>query len=672
MNTEKRNDVPGYFEKFPYVNGGLFTENLTPPNLSRTARKIILECGELDWSEINPDIFGSMMQAVVRSEDRGSMHYTSVGNIMKVIGPLFLDDLRMSFEESFNNQKGLEKLRARLNNIQIFDPACGSGNFLIIAFKELRRLEMEIFMRLRELDPNYQTLFTLPQIQLTQFYGIELSDFAHEIAILSLWLAEHQMNVRFKQNLGILVPALPLKAGGNIVCGNAARLDWNVVCAKEAETEVYILGNPPYVGYSLQEETQKADMAVALSDVPNYKNLDYIACWFIKGARYIEKTNSQLAFVTTNSLCQGEQVALLWPNILERDLAISFAYKAFKWNNNAKHNAGVTCSIVGLRSSTDAPKRLYSESTVQEVKNINPYLAAARNVIVQKLAKPISELPQMLRGSSPVDDGNLILSDEERRELVRSSPSAAKFLKKLMGSSEFIRGFHRWCIWVEPQDVAEAQSIEPIANRFEKVRKFRLESKKAATKEIAGIAYRFGEPRYVQGSSIIVPQVSSERREYVPMGFLTEDTVITNLAFGIYSPDPWVFALIVSKMHNAWVRAVGGRMRTDIRYSVRLCYNTFPMPSLTQKQKDTLTTHAFNILAEREKHPEKSMAHMYDPDTMPKGLSQAHQDLDIAVERCYRSKPFSRDEERLDVLFALYEERTAGGVELDDGDDLDA
>jgi hypothetical protein len=662
MNKEDRSKYPAYIEGFPYVNGGLFANKIKSPKFSRQARKILVECGELNWSEINPDIFGSMMQAVVHPEQRSAigMHYTSVPNIMKVIEPLFLNELRQQFEENFDNRNGLEKLRKRLSTIRVFDPACGSGNFLIISFKELRKLEIEIFLRLRELDPNYQTLFTMPEIQLTQFYGIEIDDFAHEIATLSLWLAEHQMNVKFKENLGILVPALPLKPSGHIVCGNSTRIDWDMVCPKNNKSEVYVLGNPPYVGYSLQEETQKLDMTVTLGEIPNYKALDYIACWFIKGAKYIAGSEAQLAFVTTNSLCQGEQVALLWPNIFERGLEISFAYKAFNWSNNAKHKAGVTCSIVGLQTATGLPKRLYLDKTVQIVSNINAYLAGARNVIVYKRSAPLSKIPPILRGSGPVDDGNLLLTNEEREKILQLYPEAGKFLKRVMGSKEFIHGLDRWCIWVEAQEYLEAKSIKALAERFEKVRQFRLKSKKEATKKLADVPFRFGEPRYIKNNFIVVPSTSSEQRQYLPFGFLDHNTIITNSAQAIYDPEPWVFAVISSRLHNTWVRAVGGRMRTDIRYSAVLCYNTFPLPSLSEKQKDVLSSHALIILSEREKHPEKTLAQLYDPKKMPAKLQEAHQDLDIAIEKCYRSRPFASDEDRLEYLFKLYEEMTTG------------
>jgi len=662
MNQEERSHLVTYLKAFPYVNGGLFQTKLKSPMFSRQSRKLLLECGDLNWSEINPDIFGSMMQGVVHTEQRGEigMHYTSVSNIMKVIEPLFLNDLRETFEENRDSIRGLEKLRTRLSKIRVFDPACGSGNFLVIAFKELRKLEIDIYLRLCELNPNYQTLFTMPQIQLVQFHGIELDDFAHEIATLSLWLAEHQMNVRYKQKLKIFVPALPLKPSGHIICANATRLDWTEVCQKLNDAEVFVLGNPPYLGSSNQSEAQKEDMTEAFKGLTNFKNLDYISCWFLKGAEYIKDWNAKLGFVTTNSICQGEQVEMLWPHLFGRNLEIAFAYKPFHWSNSAKHNAGVTVAIVGLRNNSGTGKKpLFSGTSVQIVDNISPYLFSGNNTIVRKRPKPANqELAEMVYGSKPVDDGNLFLADDDRQKLLSQAPQAAKFIKKVLGSNEFIKGLQRWCIWVDDQHVEEAQSIKPLRDRFEKVRQFRLNSVKAATQADAAFPYKFGEPRYVRCNSIIIPRVSSEARQYIPIGFLDEDTVITDLAFAIYSTEPWIFSLICSRMHNVWVRAVSGRMRTDIRYSNVLCYNTFPFPIISDKQRETLATHAFNILSEREKNSERTIAQLYHIESMPAGLLKAHKDLDLAVERLYRSKAFTTDDDRLQYLFRLYEEMT--------------
>lgn len=658
MNTEKRLNCPAFLDEFPFVNGGLLRERIAAPKFSKQSRKLIIECGDLDWSEINPDIFGSMMQAVVHLDKRSEtgMHYTSVTNIMKVIEPLFLSELRSCYEQNKDNPKALERLRSRLSKIKLFDPACGSGNFLIIAFKELRKLEMDIYQRLRELDPNYQAYFTLPKIQLTQFFGIEIDDFAHEIAILSMWLAEHQMNIRFKENLGIVVPHLPLKPSGHIVCGNATVLDWNNVCLNDQNTEIYVLGNPPYCGSTYQTNQQKADMNRVFYGIRNYKSLDYISCWFLKAADYVKDAeNASFAFVSTNSICQGEQVELLWPHILERGLEIIFAHRSFKWQNNAKNNAGVTVVVIGIRKESSIPKLLFTGKNIKTAINIGPYLSPGRNIIVKKESKPISNLPKLTYGNKPVDGGNLILSKVDKDKLLTEFPESSRFIKKLMGSDEFINAKQRWCLWISDADMKLAMSIPPIANRIEKVKRTRLASRAKDANLLASRPHQFRDTFSTKNLSVIVPSVSSEKREYIPIGFLSEDTIITNLAFAVYEPEPWLFAILASKMHNVWVRAVGGRLEERIRYSSGLCYNTFPFPEITEKQKETLSVHAFNVLSERENHPEKTIAQLYDPETMPIGLLTAHKDLDLAIERCYRSKPFQSDEDRTEYLFGLYE-----------------
>ncbi len=657
LNSENKSRFPKYLQIFPYVNGGLFAEKHPVPRFTRRSRKILLECGGLNWSSINPDIFGSMIQAVVDSNQRGEMgmHYTSVPNIMKVIEPLFLGELYDEFEKSKGNQKKLEKILVRLSQIKIFDPACGSGNFLIVAYKELRSLEMKIIKHLQ----GFTTRLPLSNIKLSQFYGIEIDDFAHEVAMLSLWLIDHQMNQSFKIAFDRTRPSLPLKQGGHIICGNATRLNWDEVCPKDHTSEVYLIGNPPYRGSSLQSEEQKDDMALACSGIKNYKNLDYITCWFFKGAKYLDKCpKSKLAFVTTSSICQGEQVALLWPPIFSNHLEIGFAHQPFKWLNNARRNAGVICSIIGIRHYSNQTKLIYKNDLVQIVDNINPYLMPGNNTIIKKRNNPISSLPQMSYGNKAVDNGSLILSESERIDLVTRNPTSKKIIKKLAGSAEFIRGTDRWCLWITDDDLSIACGIPEIKRRLANVRDFRLKSRKKATIEISNTPHQFGEIRYNGSSSIIIPRVSSDRREFIPIGFLDKNTIISDSAQAIYNAEPYVFGVISSKIHLAWVKATAGKLKNDYRYSSALSYNTFPLPPLSEKQKEIINIHVFNILSEREKHPEKTIAQLYDPAKMPKGLKEAHRGLDIAIERCYRSKPFESDGERLEHLFKLYEEMT--------------
>lgn len=652
MNTEqsKRKNLPNYLNAFPYVNGGLFRNKHTAPKFTRKSRQFVIDSGELDWSAINPDIFGSMIQAVITPEHRGGlgMHYTSVPNIMKVIEPLFLNELYEEFEAAKGNNKKLNALLHRIWNIKIFDPACGSGNFLIIAYKELRKLEMKIFKAMGSL--------AFSNISLGNFYGIELDDFAHEVAILSLWLAEHQMNQIFFKEFGRTKPALPLTETGNIVHGNACRVDWNKVCPKKQSDEVYVLGNPPYLGYALQSAEQKEDMEIVFKNVEDYKKLDFIACWFYLGSKYIVNSNSKFAFVTTNSICQGEQVLILWPNIFNKKLEIGFAYQSFKWRNNAKAVAGVTVAIIGIQNINNNDKRLYNGDKYSIVKSINAYLVSGSNVIVGIRSKPLSNLPTMIKGSSPGDDGNLLLSKTEVDELIDKYPQAKKFIKKYLGADEFLYDKMRYCIWVDDKDLKLANSIQPIKSRFDKVKAFRLKSKKEATQKKAATPHAFDEKKFQETDSIIIPQTTSELREYIPIGFLSSDVVISNAARVIYNAKPWLFAILTSKIHKVWVDAVAGRLETRIQYSNTLCYNPFPFPNITENQKKELEKHVYKVLEEREHHSEKTLAQLYDPDKMPNGLREAHHQLDLAVERCYRSKPFETDEERLEYLFKLYEQ----------------
>ena len=656
LNTkeEDRSGLPEHFHKFPYVNGGLFKDHHWVPTLSAKSHRIIIECGELDWKQINPDIFGSMMQAVTHPGERASlgMHYTSVPNIMKVIEPLFLNDLREALEKCGGNKKKLDELRIRMSKIKFFDPACGSGNFLIITYKELRRLEMEI---IKEMG-----VFSFSDLQLSQFYGIEIDDFAHEIARLSLYLAEHQMNEEFRHEFGNVRPTLPLRESGNIVCGNATRLDWEEVCPKYEGDEIYILGNPPYLGASMQDKEQKNELTSLCKGFQNYKTLDYISCWFIKGSEYIRNVNAKLAFVSTNSICQGEQVALLWPHILKDSLEIDFACTSFKWENNAKRNAGVVVIIVGLRNTSRDPKYLFTEGHLKIVNNINAYLTNGDNLIVNRISKPISILPQMIRGNSPFDGGGLILIEREKEELIQNYPNAKVYIKPFIGAAEFMNGTQRWCLWIENGDFDIANLIPPIKDRIQKTARMRNESTDSGTRKLSKRPYQFRDRTIANNHSILIPRVGSSRREYIPCGVQDEKMIIGDSVQVIYDSEIFVFGVLSSLMHMLWVKAVSGYLKTDYRYSSVLSYNTFPIPPLTTKQKEDITRHVYEVLEEREKHSQKTMAQLYDPEMMPTGLREAHHSLDLAIERLYRSRPFTSDEERLEYLFALYERMIAG------------
>ena len=656
MNTapQQRQNLPAYLEAFPYVNGGLFRNVQLAPVFTRQSRKAAIESGELQWKDINPDIFGSMIQAVITPEHRGGlgMHYTSVPNIMKVIEPLFLNELYEEFEAAKGNIKKLNALLQRIWKIKLFDPACGSGNFLIIAYKELRRLEMKIFKEIDLTNQVHSNQFT--GISLGNFYGIEIDDFAHEVATLSLWLAEHQMNQEFFAAFGRTKPALPLKETGNIVHGNACRLDWEQVCPKNEGDEIYIMGNPPYLGASVQDESQKQDMIFVFNGNENFRKQDYISVWFFLAAKYLNH-NSKYAFVSTNSICQGAQVEMTWPLIFNLDLEIFFTHKDFKWANSAKNNAGVICSIIGIRKIKSEPKYIFIDNLRNSVSNINAYLINAQNTIVNQSSKPISDLPKMTSGNKPLDGGNLILSEEEKNELVKLNPEAIPLLRKFIGSSDYIRGEVRWCLWIQDHQLELARSIPIIRERLVRVKEMRLNGGNNAQVK-ANVPHKFEFSNEPTTSQIIVPRVSSIRRDYIPMGFVDLESVIADSSQVIFDAEPYVFGVINSKMHMVWVRITAGRLKTDFRYSSYFSYHTFPFPQINDRRKEEITQCVYRILEEREKHSEKTLAQLYDPDKMPEGLREAHRQNDLAIERCYRSRPFESDEERLEYLFKLYEQ----------------
>jgi len=658
LDSESEKGFPDFLAKFPYVNGGLFGQKINSPRFNAKARKMLIELGELQWKDINPDIFGSMIQAVVIPDYRSDlgMHYTSVANILKLIKPLFLDDLYEEFENA-TTVKQLNALIQRISKIKFFDPACGSGNFLIITYKEIRLLEIKILQKITDLETT--PTFKWTSVNLSQFYGIEIDDFAHEMAILSLWLAEHQMNRVFEEMLfdyGKSKPILPLKEAGQIQQGNATRRNWNEACPITDNDEVYVIGNPPYLGARLQDAEQKKDMDFVFNKLKKYRDLDYINCWIYKGAEYISGLNAKCAFVTTNSICQGQQVPLIWPHILSKGIEIDFAHQSFKWTNNAKGNAGVTVIIVGLRNVSAEPKYLFTENFRKLAKNINPYLLDGSNTVVLARSKPLSNFPEMKFGNMPNDGGGLILSEEEYEQLIKEYPNAKEFTRLLLGSSEFIRGNKRYCLWIEDDQLKEVIKIPEIAKRIEETEIHRLNSKDEGTNRLAERSHQFRDRNTARESQLIIPRVSSESRNYIPCGYLDNNTIISDSGLAVYDAEPYMFAIINSRMHMVWVRNVGGKLETRIRYSKDICYNTFPFPDLTTKQKENLNQYVFDILDERAKHPSKTMAQLYNPDTMPKGLLQAHQALDTAIEQCYRLQPFKNDTERLEYLFKQYEE----------------
>lgn len=655
VNGDGRADLPDFAKRFPYVNGGLFCEEAPIPVFSRRARRLLKGCGELKWSAINPDIFGSMIQAIVEPGMRGDMgmHYTSVPNIMKALQPLFLLPLEEDFDASRDSEAKLTKLLARLTRIRVFDPACGSGNFLIIAYRELRKIEARIFARLRELR---SSAIPMTGIHLNQFFGIELADFAAETAKLSLWIAEYQMNEQVKEQFGMAPAALPLRDSGNIVHDNALRINWLDVCPARAGVETYVVGNPPYLGSSNQDDEQKADMDRVFSPLTRtYKNLDYVAAWYVKAAEYAQSVPAQCAFVATNSICQGEQVAMLWPLVYRVGMEIGFAHQAFKWRNNASQVAGVTCVIVGIRHRSNAKKVLYSAELARVVRNISPYLIEMDDTIVAKEAKPINGLPKMDWGNKPTDDGNLILSPEEKAQLLADYPEAAAFVRRYYGTQEFIKGVERYCLWILDSQGEDAEAIPPIKARIDAVAAFRLASDAESTRQHAAWPHRFRQIQGYGSDAVLVPIHFSEDRDYFTIGFADGETsVVSNACYAIYRADAYVMALLSTRLHAVWVSTVCGGLETRIRYSNTMGYHTFPISTLSDEQKQELDDHAWAIIAARENYPDKTIGELYDPETMPADLLRAHRDLDATLERICIGRLFRNDTERLEYLFKQY------------------
>lgn len=703
MNTahdlREKAKLPRWTNGFPYVNGGLFSGSVEVPRFSKISRSYLLHIGSLDWTQINPDIFGSMIQAVADEEERGSlgMHYTSVPNILKVLNPLLLDDLREQLEQAKDSSRKLLNLRNRLARIRVFDPACGSGNFLVIAYKQMREIENIINERRGETGRK-------SDIPLTNFRGIELRDFSAEIARLALIIAEYQCDVRYRGQQEALQEFLPLDAENWITQGNALRLDWFSICpptgtgvkhhsddlfeeTNQAEIdfeneggETYICGNPPYLGSTWQSAEQKHDLKrIFEGRTKSWKSLDYVAGWFMKAADYGLHTPAASAFVSTNSICQGQQVPILWPLIFESGHEITFAHASFKWANLASHNAGVTVVIVGISNQTGQVRRLYSKETVKydgtarydasifydgttrrDVSNINAYLVAAPHVVVHKASKPSDGRGIIEAGGKPVEGGNLLLNAMQAAEIIKNYPSAKRFIKRVYGASEYIRGDIRYCIWISDSDMPEAANIADFGLRFEAVAKARRKSSKVTTQNGAQWPYKFEEAKQDGDERvIIVPKVSSETREYLPVGLLPPGSIITDLAFGIFDAPLWNLALIASRLHLVWIAIVCGKMKTDFRYSNTLGWNTFPVPTLTEKNKSDLTRCAEDILLAREAHFPATIADLYKPDSMPDNLRAAHEHNDEVLERIYIGRRFKNDTERLEKLFELYTKMTS-------------
>ena len=677
--------LPRWAEAFPYVNGGLFSGSPAVPRFSKIARSYLLHLGGLDWTKINPDIFGSMIQAVADDEERGAlgMHYTSVPNILKVLNPLFLDDLRARLAEAGDNPRMLLNLRKRMARIRVFDPACGSGNFLVIAYKEMRAIEAVINQRRGEAERR-------SAIPLTNFRGIELRDFPAEIARLALIIAEFQCDVLYRGQKLALAEFLPLNAQNWITCGNALQIHWQDLLGSKGTSakirsddlygapldqaeidyknepgETYICGNPPYSGQSEMSEREKDDLSAVFQHTEvSWKSLDYVFGWFKKALDACLDGSTSCAFVATNSVCQGQQVPAFWESALQTGAKIHFARTSFRWANLAKNNAGVTVVVVGL-SSQSSKARLYVEDGKsgpfeRVVDVIGPYLVPNTTLVMHKEARPVNGLSPMDYGSKPADGGGLILKPVEYLSL---NPDVRQFAKPYIGSDEYIDGKLRYCLWIEPERLGDAMEHDFIRARLAAVRDFRGGSSKDKTREQAKTPFAFAEIRHGKSSAsvpLIVPIHTSENRPSLAVGVLEHGAVVSNAAFALYDAPLWNLAVIASRIHLVWIATVCGKLETRYRYSNTLGWNTFPVPTLTEKNKADLTRCAQDILLAREAHFPATIADLYDPDHMPADLREAHERNDEVLERIYIGRRFKNDTERLEKLFELYTRMTAG------------
>ena len=666
IHDTKRGDIAPWLNesKFPYVNGGLFSGPALVPEFTAKAHRYLIEAANLDWKHINPDILGSSIQAIVDPTMRGNlgMHYTSVPNILKTLEPLFLNELRDELFKSRHAKKLINAFLERLSKIVVFDPACGSGNFLVIAYRELRKLELQALDALRDLDGGASLAFSFGSvILLSNFYGIEYADFAAETAKLALWIAEYQQNARFVAAFGADIPALPLKDSGNIHCSNALIIEWAQVLGADKSKEIYICSNPPFLGKNKQEHHHKLDMDHVFKGlISGYRSLDYVSAWYIKCLPILKNYNAKAALVSTNSLVQGLSVTNLWPYLLEQKVVIKFCVLPFKWRNNAADLAGVTCVVIGFNCNEHGERLIFDDSKAMLAKNINPYLIDGPNIIPIPRKTPLSDVPTMRFGNMPYDTGALILSNDEVTEAINDEPRAKAYLKPLYGSQEFISGSPRWCIWIKKSELDEANKIDLIKKRIDLCRENRLKSKDRAGVKLAETPYKFRESHESMRQTIIIPSVSSELRAYLPVGVLSSNNVVSNLAFALYDGDILYVSIICSNMHKLWIKTICGALETRIRYSNTLGWHTFPIPNLSENQRKELEQSARRILLCREAHYPKSISDLYKPGEIPQDLFDAHIENDRLVESLYSDQLFNNDVERLNHLFERYVEMTKG------------
>jgi hypothetical protein len=652
---------------FRYVNGGLFAERLGFTTFTKAMRDALLYCCDFEWARISPAVFGSLFQGVMedRARRQQGAHYTSERDIMKVIRSLFLDDLRAEWQRikadrSTRRRLALEGFHQKLRSLQFLDPACGCGNFLVLTYRELRTLEIDV---VRELAAGSGGQNLLPIVNVDQFHGIELSEWPVRIAEVAMWLMDHQMNQQAGEIFGQPVERLPLTSAPHIVQGNALRMDWNIVLPKEKCS--YVLGNPPFIGAKLQNADQRTDMAVVAGDVQNGGLLDYVTGWYFKAADYIAGTPIVVGFVSTNSISQGEQVGVLWNHLFQHHhLKIRFAHRTFAWASEARGKAHVHVVIVGFAAHDAGEKRIFDydgEAPVMiTARNISPYLVEGSDVVVTNRSKPLCDVPEMGIGNKPIDDGNYLFTPQQKAEFLQREPAAQNYFRRWVGSIEFINGIERWCLWLGDCSPAELRQMPLAMERINNVRNFRLASKSAPTRKIADTPTRFHVENMPHSRFLVVPKVSSERRRYIPMGFITPDEMASDLVQIISDASLFHFGVLSSGMHMAWVRQVCGRLESRYRYSNKLVYNNYPWPNPAPEQRARVEAKAQAVLDARAPHlPPRGMstlADLYDPLTMPPELHRAHEELDRAVERCYRAEKFHSDRERVEFLFHLYEQ----------------
>jgi len=653
--------------EFPYINGNLFAEILPMASFDSKMRQALLDCCQIDWSKISPAIFGSMFQSVMNPTERRNLgaHYTSETNILKLIKPLFLDELWQKFASVKDNKNKLPEFHQELSTLKFLDPACGCGNFLVITYRELRLLEIEVLRALYKSGERFLSIEDIIFLNVDQFYGIEYEEFPARIAEVAMWLIDHQMNMLISNEFGQYFARLPLKKAAKIVHGDALEVGWeNIIAPNELS---YILGNPPFIGSKIMKQSQRDQIVKQFENSDGSGVLDYVTGWYIKAAKYIQDTTIKVAFVSTNSIVQGEQTSILWGQMLNRyNIKIHFAHRTFKWSNEAKGNAAVYCVIIGFASYDMTSKSIFEYEDIKgeahelKVKNINPYLVDAKDIFIGKRRSSICNVPTISFGSMPNDGGNFLFTDEEKNEFCKQDPKAENFFKPLISAHEFINGHKRWCLWLKNANPSELKEAKLVPDRIENVRKIRSASNRQATQKLAAFPTLFGEDRQPKSDYVLIPRHSSENRKYIPMGFFDKDSIASDSCLFIEGATLFHFGILTSTMHMAWVKTICGRIKSDYRYSNELVYNNYPWPeNPNEKQVKAIDTAAQKVLDARLQFPNSSLADLYDPLTMPPSLVKAHQELDKAVDLAYRPQPFTSEANRMVFLFELYEKYTA-------------